>query len=128
MLFSEHLQESQMAKTITDMVDLPLFEAITAQVQSYMQDPSGMVKKDIERLLYKTSEDLKIWAEHMNQYGATSGQQAGIVKKILGNPQGAAQALIRKYVLDNVQAQAQAQAARSTASSAQMSYRDGQTA
>lgn len=122
MLFSEHLQESQMATTITDMVDLPLFETINSQIQSYMQDPSGMVKKDIERLLYKTSEDLKLWAEHMKAFGTPAGQQAGIIDKILANPQGAAQALIRKYVIDNVQVPAK------PASSVQMFHRGARTA
>lgn len=98
MSFAEHLQDHQLATLITDMVDLPVFEDFAPQIQS----PSYIVKKDMERLLFQVAQELSEWAEHMKAFGSAEGQQAQAVEKILANPQGAAQALVRNYVINNV--------------------------
>jgi len=100
MRFLDYVNDVQLVKEIHDLVDLPLLEDIGMQIQN----PGQILKRDIDRLVYQTAQELQIWAEQMQQAGRAQGTEASLVSKILANPNNAATALIRQYVVANVKA------------------------
>lgn len=102
MRFTEYLTEHVMIAQVVEMAELPLVEAVRRQVQSYMQFTGSVVKRDMDRLLWKTAKELQEWAEHIRPFAEKNGYRTAVLDKILADPQRAAKSLIRKYVMDHV--------------------------
>lgn len=98
MRFLDYVNDDNMIVQLREMVDLPIFERMSVELQS----PAQILKKDMDRLIYQMAEELQIWATQMQEAGHTQGAQAGLITKILANPTGAATTLIRQYVVTNI--------------------------
>jgi hypothetical protein len=102
MRFTEYLTEHVMLAQTVEMAELPIVEEVRRQVGSYMQFTGNTVKRNMDRLLLKTARELQEWAEHIRPFAEKNGYRTQVLDKILADPQKAAKALIRKYVMDHV--------------------------
>lgn len=104
MKFAQYVEDATFHSQLCEMVELPFMEDVGPQVQSFLDYSGAAVKKEVERLVFRTSQELQEWATQMQTFGQASPQQKPIIDKILANPKAAAEALIRRYVVTNVKA------------------------